>query len=101
MKKILLFIIALLFTTVSFAQSSLSGKIVDKIDSKPLTNASIVVLNQDSILKHFTRANEDGFFEIKSILPGDYLMLVTYPKFEDRKSTRLNSSHVKISYAVF
>src|SRR5690606_41530092 len=26
---------------------------------------------------------------------------VNYTKFEDRKSTRLNSSHVKISYAVF
>src|SRR5437870_9085574 len=24
-----------------------------------------------------------------------------YPKYEDRKSTRLNSSHVAISYAVF
>src|SRR5690606_40838984 len=25
----------------------------------------------------------------------------SYPVFQDRKSTRLNSSHVKISYAVF
>lgn len=97
MKKILLFIIALLFTTVSFAQSSLSGKIVDKMDSKPLTNASIVVLNQDSILKHFTRANEDGFFEIKSILPGDYLMLVTYPKFEIiSKPIKIESTDLKL-----
>src|SRR5690606_40881918 len=27
--------------------------------------------------------------------------LLRHPKFLDRKSTRLNSSHVKISYAVF
>src|SRR5690606_41513097 len=40
---------------------------------------------------------------------GDYLLLidgdmVLHPEFvadQDRKSTRLNSSHVKISYAVF
>lgn len=82
MKRTLLFILTLFVTIVSYAQSSLTGKIVDKMDSEPLTNASIVILNQDSILKHFTRANEDGRFEIKSVLPGDYLMLVTYPKFE-------------------
>lgn len=82
MKRTILFILTLLFTITTYAQSNLSGKVVDKMDSEPLTNASIVILDQDSILRHFTRANEDGLFEIKSILPGDYLMLVTYPKFE-------------------
>src|SRR5436309_10053666 len=31
----------------------------------------------------------------------DYPLLGRYSSDEDRKSTRLNSSHVKISYAVF
>src|SRR5690606_41006260 len=30
-----------------------------------------------------------------------YYHYYDYPAFQDRKSTRLNSSHVKISYAVF
>src|SRR5690606_40043041 len=30
-----------------------------------------------------------------------FLNFVSKPKLQDRKSTRLNSSHVKISYAVF
>src|SRR5690554_2881459 len=37
---------------------------------------------------------ETAFCPIDSTAPGYYL-------FEDRKSTRLNSSHVRISYAVF
>src|SRR5690606_41670798 len=32
---------------------------------------------------------------------GDTLELVWFARAKDRKSTRLNSSHVKISYAVF
>src|SRR5438874_8889128 len=28
-------------------------------------------------------------------------LAISVPRFEDRKSTRLNSSHVEISYAVF
>src|SRR5690606_41547998 len=31
----------------------------------------------------------------------DYVALVVFDEFINRKSTRLNSSHVKISYAVF
>src|SRR5690606_8492665 len=33
--------------------------------------------------------------------PARHLVEIAYPVLEDRKSTRLNSSHVKISYAVF
>src|SRR5690606_40616006 len=36
-----------------------------------------------------------------TVCPGDYTILSVSPAFADRKSTRLNSSHVKISYAVF
>jgi len=82
MKKQLLFILFLLITGLGYGQSGISGKVVDKSDKKPLVNASIVLLNQDSILQHFARANENGRFEIKNIDKGDYLMLVTYPKFE-------------------
>src|SRR3712207_8722867 len=33
--------------------------------------------------------------------PGETLVLVHYEHLRDRKSTRLNSSHANISYAVF
>src|SRR5690606_41610822 len=45
------------------------------------------------------------FRHMRDAQPGDVLRLHrderTAAKFEDRKRTRLNSSHVKISYAVF
>src|SRR5690606_42031372 len=42
-------------------------------------------------------ALEDVYFEMLNLLPKGICDQV----FKDRKSTRLNSSHVKISYAVF
>src|SRR5690606_41639970 len=42
------------------------------------------------------REEEDGLREVRSVAR------TCFPRFrQDRKSTRLNSSHVKISYAVF
>src|SRR5207302_9207135 len=38
---------------------------------------------------------------VVSNLPGDERLLLVARRLVDRKSTRLNSSHVKISYAVF
>lgn len=82
MKKIILFILNVLFIYTSWGQSQIHGKIVDKADNKALTNASIILLDQDSVLKHFTRANEDGNFQIKNINKASYILIVTYPKFE-------------------
>jgi hypothetical protein len=82
MRRNLLLVFLLFFAAYTQGQSSLSGKIIDKSDNEALVNASIVILDQDSILKHFVRADENGRFEIKRMVPGDYLMLVTYPKFE-------------------
>lgn len=82
MKKIILFILNALFIYTSWGQSQIHGKIVDKADNKALTNASIILLDQDSVLKYFTRANEDGNFQIKNIDNSSYILIVSYPKFE-------------------
>src|SRR5690606_39460774 len=42
-----------------------------------------------------------GAKNILNFIPDDPLLNPQAPFSEDRKSTRLNSSHVKISYAVF
>ncbi len=67
---------------MTHGQSDISGRVLDKSDKKPLTNASVVLLNPDSILQHFTRVDENGRFSLKNIGEGQYLMLVSYPKFE-------------------
>src|SRR5690554_7703201 len=69
-------------------------------------------------VKHYRDTAYMGFFEVVTHLPAifgnlrfcrqdladydpDVVILIDYPGFKDRKSTRLNSSHVRISYAVF
>ena len=68
MKRIIFSILMLVAANLVYGQHTLSGRIIDKADSKPLTNASIVILNQDSIMQQFTRADEDGKFSFKSLI---------------------------------
>lgn len=82
MKSYFLLIICLFAYTNSFSQSTVNGKVVDLVDNKPLSRASIILLNQDSILKHFTRADDDGNFQFKNINNENYIFIVSYPKFE-------------------
>src|SRR5688572_31311459 len=49
------------------------------------------------------QTDDFGQFTFTGIEPGDIVLIVYKPGYEmqDRKSTRLNSSHSQISYAVF
>src|SRR3712207_7830931 len=47
-----------------------------------------------------TLAMFGGFTEGLQLF-ASFAMLMNFPRFKDRKSTRLNSSHANISYAVF
>ncbi len=75
----------LFFSTTLLAQSgSIRGMIRDTGEKKPLANSSISLLKKtDSVLVSFTRSKEDGTYIIKNIKPGNYLLLITYPKFAD------------------
>src|SRR5207244_10208315 len=46
-------------------------------------------------------AAADGSFVFADVLPGKYVLSARHRGYIDRKSTRLNSSHQIISYAVF
>ena len=82
--KRLVQLILLLFIVINsaYSQINIKGRILDKADDKPLTNASVILLNRDSVLRYFNRANEEGKFQVKNIKPGSYIILATYPKFE-------------------
>src|SRR5690606_41955978 len=43
----------------------------------------------------------DAFLKLPENAPKEWIHVYTGERFADRKSTRLNSSHVKTSYAVF
>src|SRR5690554_7208721 len=67
-------------------QMPISGRVLDA-DGNPIVGATITNLRNQKL----TQTDADGNFSIDGVI-GDQL---------DRKSTRLNSSHVRISYAVF
>src|SRR5699024_3728626 len=76
--------------------SRVVGRVIDEIKLPPGTIIGAVVRGNDVMI-----ANDNLRIE-----QGDHvIMFLTDKKFitdvEDRKSTRLNSSHVSISYAVF
>src|SRR5690606_40660137 len=55
-----------------------------------------------SYLMHGALMDPDGFgFPQSKLFSDGWLIPILIPGTRDRKSTRLNSSHVKISYAVF
>jgi hypothetical protein len=86
MKKTLLLIILLIacYRFSSAQTASVKGIIFDTINQTILVNASVSLLRQkDSILYKITHSNAKGIFELKNVLPGNYLLLVTHPNYED------------------
>lgn len=62
---------------------SIDGTIMDSVLKKTLTSATVSLANaKDSSLINFTRANEDGFFQFKNIVPGKYLLSVSYVGYQ-------------------
>ena len=75
---------SLLFNIKAQAQSvTIEGTIVDSIAKKTLTSATVALARaKDSSLISFTRANEDGFFQIKNVEAGKYLLSVSYVGYQ-------------------
>src|SRR5690606_7528747 len=85
--KILALLVALLtIELTAFSQSdfSIKGAVTDTATNTKLGNTTISVLNaQDSILRAFTRTKSDGTFTLNNLAKGEYILLVTYPKYAD------------------
>lgn len=73
-------------STYSKAQSlhTIKGRTIDTASTTLLSGTSIAVLNaKDSTLVKFTRAAENGSFELSGIKNGKFILLVSYPKYAD------------------
>ncbi len=74
--------LVLMLATPLVAQHTLSGKVSDMQD-KALSYATVVLLNPaDSILIYFGVTDNQGFFRIRNIKKGDYLMQYSYVGME-------------------
>jgi hypothetical protein len=62
---------------------TIEGTVMDSLLKKSLTSATISLANaKDSSLINFTRANEDGYFQIRNVNPGKYLLSVSYVGYQ-------------------
>ncbi|WP_348798382.1 outer membrane beta-barrel family protein [Flavobacterium adhaerens] len=87
MKHTILALCCFLFLSNTLqAQTSgtVKGYVTDTINHSSLSKASISLLREkDSILVKFTRATENGYFELNNIKDGKFILLVSYPKYAD------------------
>lgn len=87
MKKLLLSVCFLLFCFIAAkAQGvhSIKGRVIDTASTTILGGTAVAVLNEkDSTMVKFTRAAENGSFELGNIKNGKYILLVSYPKYAD------------------
>lgn len=84
MRILLLPILFFLFSVPLFAQTKISGIVVDGADNGKFEKASIAILNQvDSILVKFTWTKDNGSFLLTNLDTGSYKLIVSYPKYAD------------------
>jgi hypothetical protein len=80
-------ILLLLIFSIANAHSqsaSVKGSVTDTVDKKNLSNSVVSLLRQtDSVLIKFTRTNSKGEFVLSNLSAGEYVMMITYPKFAD------------------
>lgn len=96
----LLVVIGLLTITDSFAQNvSLKGKVVDTTNKVNLRDAVITLLDRkDSSLVKFVRTVADGAFTMKDLLPGRYIIMVSYPGYVEMMDTLLLKTNDDIDF---
>ena len=85
MIKYLCFIAILVLPSLLSAQtSSVKGTVSDSTINQKTAKAAVAVLDmKDSVLVNFARTAQDGSFKIDNIPAGDYILLITYPKYAD------------------
>jgi len=84
MKSLFTAVTLLIAMTCSAQRASIKGTVRDTLNNQNLSNAVIALLqSKDSVFYKITRSKEDGSFELNDLQKGNYLLLITYPKFAD------------------
>ncbi|KIA94608.1 TonB-dependent receptor [Pedobacter kyungheensis] len=87
MKRLLLslcFFVTIASYTRAQSLHTIKGRTIDTASTAILSGSSVAILNaKDSTLVKFTRAAENGTFELTGIKNGKFILLVSYPKYAD------------------
>ncbi len=75
--------------------SIVKGMVIDTSVNLKLKDAAVIVLNsKDSIIRQFTRAQQDGGFLMNGLQGGNYILYVSYPGYADySEKFTLDSNH--------
>ena len=80
------FIFPIFIQAQSFRE--ISGRVRDTSEGMARPNASVLLLRPaDSVLLQFVRTGADGTFRFRNISDGNYILLVTFPKYADYVDT--------------
>jgi len=76
--KIILTVAILCISITGFTQNTITGMVFNE-ENESLINATVVLLNPaDSTMKYFGVTNKNGFYKIKNIKDGNYIMQFSF-----------------------
>src|SRR3712207_7615305 len=92
-------------SALAFSQSTTTGAIEIKVqdpNGAVVPGAAVTARNVETNQESSATTDDEGRVRVVNLQPGNYTVTTDASGFgQDRKSTRLNSSHANISYAVF
>src|SRR5476649_480015 len=83
MKLAIRLVIAILFPLGCFAQFSVTGRVLNKADAKPVSNASVFINNTT----FGDKTADDGSFILRNLKPGRYELIISIIGFDTYKQT--------------
>lgn len=92
--RLLYFIFLLLTSITSFAQHSITGKVIDLYNKKPIPKASVFLSNTTV----GGSTGEDGSFNLTNVKPGQYDMIVSAIGYETFQRTILINGKLEIPF---
>lgn len=82
MKRILLFLVAVLTALTSMAQLQVKGKVIESDSQEPVAQTTVKLLKTDSTLAAGVLTKLDGQFAVKAPKAGNYIIQVTCVGFK-------------------
>ena len=85
MKKILLLIGLVLVQVTAYAGNTISGRILDDADGTPLIGATATILDGNGDIVTGIATNVEGYFTLKNVSNGSYVMLFQYLGYNEER----------------
>lgn len=99
--RLLSIISAVLLYGTTAAQQKVSGIISDSVTNKPLSFATVRLLNQNRIILKNTISDSTGHFHFHNVVPGLYLLKVSITGYNSRYSAIFELKNTDITLPVF